>query len=62
MINRIYRITVVGDSSWRVERPVSHPNPNSLNSVNSVNTVSKTKERIYTELESSMGSATVNLR
>ena len=45
MIDRIYRITVVGDSSWRVERPVSHPNPNSLNSVNSVNTVSKTKRR-----------------
>ena len=52
MIDRIYRITVVGDSSWRVERPVSHPNPNSLNSVN---TVSKAKERICTELESSMG-------
>ena len=62
MIDRIYRITVVGDSSWRVERPVSHPNPNSLNSVNSVNTVSKTKERIYTELESSMGSPTVNFK
>ena len=49
-INRIYRITVVGDLSWRAECPASHPN---RNSVNSVNTVSKTKERICTELESS---------
>ena len=62
MINRIYRITVVGDSSWRVERPVSHPDPNSLNSVNSVNTVSKTKERICAELESSMGPAPMSVK
>ena len=59
MIDRIYRITVVGDLSWRAERSASHPNPNS---VNSVNTVSKTKERICTELESSMGSPTVNFK
>ena len=47
MIDRIYRITVVGDLSWRAERPVSRPG---FNSVNSVNTVSKTKKRICADL------------
>ena len=50
MINRIYRITVVGDLSWRAEHPVFHPGFNSHNSVNSVNTVSKTKRRVCAEL------------
>jgi hypothetical protein len=40
MIDRIYRITGAEDSSWKAERPASHPNHNS---VNSVNTVSKQK-------------------
>ena len=62
MIDRIYRITVVGDLSWRAERSASHPNPNSLNSVNSVNTVSKTKERICAELESSMVPASMGVK
>jgi hypothetical protein len=50
MINRIYRIMKVGDSScsWRAE--CKSPVVLSPNSVNSVNTVSKTEERIRAEL------------
>ena len=45
MINRINRIKVVGDSSWRAEwkGPVAYFNRKPLNSVNSVNDVSKQK-------------------
>ena len=50
MINRIYRIMKVGDSScsWRAE--CKSPVVLSPNSVNSVNAVSKTEERIRAEL------------
>ena len=48
MINRIYRIMEVGDSSWRAE--CKSPVVQSPNSVNSVNAVSKTEERIRAEL------------
>ena len=47
MINRIYRIMEVGDSSWSWRSECKSPVPLSPNSVNAV---SKTEERIRAEL------------